>query len=218
MASLSTLRLADKLAAKLLFVAGAYLLGSIPSAYLMGRWRRGIDVRRVGSGNVGGSNLRETVGLWATVAVGLFDVAKGALPAWLGLRLGLGETVACLAGLAAVVGHNWSLWLRFQGGRGMASTLGILLILFPAGLLWVLSALMLGALTHWVPLLHGLSVLALPLLSLGLGEADVVTLTGVALAVLMVVKRIEANEGRQTLSPDLRRVWCMRLLYDRDEK
>jgi glycerol-3-phosphate acyltransferase PlsY len=210
--------LADKLAAKLLFVAGAYLLGSIPSAYLIGRWRRGIDVRWVGSGNVGGSNLRETVGLWATVAVGLFDVAKGALPVWLGLRLGLGETVACLAGLAAVVGHNWSLWLRFQGGRGMASTLGILLILFPAGLLWVLSALMLGALTHWVPLLHGLSVLAVPLLSLGLGEADVVTLTGFALAVLMVVKRIEANEGRQTLRPDRRRVWCIRLLYDRDEK
>ena len=77
---------------------------------------------------------------------------------------------------------------------------------------------MLGALTHWVPLLHGLSVLAVPLLSLGLGEADVVTLTGFALAVLMVVKRIEANEGRQMLSPDRRRVWCIRLLYDRDEK
>jgi glycerol-3-phosphate acyltransferase PlsY len=150
--------------------------------------------------------------------VGLFDVVKGALPVWLGLRLGLGEIVACLAGLAAVVGHNWSLWLRFQGGRGMASTLGVLLIVFPAGLLWVLGALLLGAVTHWVPLLHGLSVLAVPLLSLGLGEADVVTLTGVALAVLMVVKRIEANEGRQTLRPDRRRVWCVRLLYDRDKK
>jgi glycerol-3-phosphate acyltransferase PlsY len=175
-------------------------------------------MRRVGSGNVGGTNLRETVGLWATVAAGLFDVAKGALPVWLGLHLGLGKTVACLAGLAAVVGHNWSLWLHFQGGRGMASTLGVLLILFPAGLVWVLGALMLGALTHWVPLLHGLGVLTVPLLSLWLRQADVVTLTGVALASLMVVKRIEANEGRQALRSDRRRVWWNRLLYDRDEK
>ncbi len=204
--------------AALLYVVGAYLLGSIPTAYLVGRWRRGIDVRRVGSGNVGGSNLRATVGLWATVAVGLFDVAKGALPAWLGLRLGLDETAALLAGLAAVAGHDWSPWLGFQGGRGMATTLGVLLILFPVGLLWILGALALGALTGWVALLHGLGVLTVPLLSLWLGQRAAVTLVGVALASLMVVKRVEANEGRQALRPERRRVWVNRLLVDRDEK
>jgi glycerol-3-phosphate acyltransferase PlsY len=206
------------LAATLLFVVGAYLLGSIPTAYLVGRWRRGIDVRRVGSGNVGGSNLRATVGLWATVTVGLFDVGKGALPVWLGLRLGLGETVALLAGLAAVAGHNWPPWLRFQGGRGMASTLGVLLVLFPVGAAWILGALALGALTGWVALFHGLGVLTVPLLNCWLHQPGVVTLTGVTLALLMVVKRLEANEGRQALRLDRRRVWLNRLLFDRDEK
>lgn len=201
-----------------LLVAGAYLLGSIPTAYLVGRWRRGIDVRQVGSGNVGGSNLRATVGLWATVAVGLFDVTKGALPVWLGMRLGLDEMAACLAGLASVAGHNWSPWLRFQGGRGMASTLGVLLVLFPVGLVWVLGALALGRLTGWVALLHGVGVLTVPLLSGWLGQPAAVTLTSVALVLLAAVKRIEANEGRRALSPDRRRVWFNRLLFDRDEK
>jgi glycerol-3-phosphate acyltransferase PlsY len=181
-------------AAALLYVVGAYLLGAIPTAYLAGRWRRGIDVRRVGSGNVGGSNLRATVGLWATVAVGLFDVAKGALPAWLGLRLGLDETVALPAGLAAVAGHDWSPWLGFQGGRRMASTLGVLLILFPVGLLWILGALALGA------LLHGLGVLTVPLLSLWLGQRAAVTLVGVALASLYVGFRGQRTLRRGELS------------------
>ena len=83
----------------LLFVFGAYLLGAIPTAYLLARWLRGVDLRQVGSGNVGGSNLRATVGTWATIAVGLFDIAKGALPVWLAQRVGLGETEAVLAPL-----------------------------------------------------------------------------------------------------------------------
>ena len=116
-----------------LLLIGAYLLGSLPTAYLLARWLRGIDLREVGSGNVGGSNLRATVGLWATVSVGLFDVAKGALPICLAQQVGLGETTAIGAGLAAIAGHNWPPWLSFRGGRGMASTLGVLLVLFPLG-------------------------------------------------------------------------------------
>jgi glycerol-3-phosphate acyltransferase PlsY len=201
----------------LLFLIGAYLLGSFPTAYLLARWLRGIDLREVGSGNVGGSNLRATVGLWATVSVGLFDVAKGALSVWLARQIGLGETTATGAGLAAIAGHNWSPWLSFQGGRGMASILGVLLVLFPSGLAWVLGALALGALTGQVALLHGLGVLSLPLLSLALGEKNATTWTATALVGLVIIKRLEANQGRQALTPSQRRLWLTRLLHDRDK-
>jgi glycerol-3-phosphate acyltransferase PlsY len=200
-----------------LFIIAAYLVGSIPTAYLVGKWRRGIDLRQVGSGNVGGSNLRRTVGAWATVAVGLFDIGKGALPVWLGLQLEHGDTTAILAGLAAVVGHNWSLWLHMQGGRGMATTLGVLLILFPPGVAWILGFLALGALTRQVALLHAIGVMTVPLLSCWLGQSSAVTLAGTALPILMFVKRLEANQGRRALEAQQRRVWVNRLLHDRDE-
>ncbi len=197
----------------LLFVAGGYLLGSIPTAYLLARWRRGVDIRQVGSGNVGGSNLRATVGLWATVTAGLIDIAKGALPPLVGESIGLSETTGILAGLAAVVGHDWSLWLGFQGGRGQATILGLLLVVFPAGLLWVVGFLLLGAAARQVAALHGLGVLTLPLLSLALGESTLITQMTLAMVLLMVVKRLEANSR---FKPYQRDVWTNRLIYDRN--
>jgi glycerol-3-phosphate acyltransferase PlsY len=197
----------------LLFVVGGYFLGSIPTAYLLARWRRGVDIREVGSGNVGGSNLRATVGLWATVTVGLFDIVKGALPPLVAEPIGLSETTGILAGLAAVVGHNWSLWLGFQGGRGQATILGLLLVVFPAGLLWVAGFLLLGAAARQVAALHALGVLTLPVLSLALGQPALITQMTLAMVLLMVVKRLEANDRFRPLQRD---VWANRLIHDRD--
>jgi glycerol-3-phosphate acyltransferase PlsY len=199
--------------ADFLFVVGGYLLGSVPTAYLLARSRRGVDIRKVGSGNVGGSNLRATVGLWATVTVGLFDIAKGALPPLVAEPIGLSETTGILAGLAAVVGHDWSVWLGFQGGRGQATILGLLLIVFPAGLLWVVGFLLLGAAARQVAALHGLGVLTLPLFSVALGESTLITQMTLAMVLLMVVKRLEANER---FKPYQRSVWIHRLIHDRD--
>ncbi len=214
----------------ILLVSGGYLMGSLPTAYLLGRWRLGIDVREVGTRNVGGANLKEPLGVWATVAVGATDLAKAALPVWLGLRLGLGEPTAFLAGAAAVIGHDWSIWLGFQGGRGAASTLGVLCVAFPAGAAWVLASLAMGGALRNTGLLHLIGVTSLPALTLLLGLPASVTLLTVGLATLMVVKRLEANarfgppprdlgegplpgsaeDGRQPF-------WLQRLLYDRDE-
>jgi glycerol-3-phosphate acyltransferase PlsY len=202
----------------LVFVVGAYLFGSIPNAYLLGRWLRGIDLREVGSGNVGGSNLHRTVGAWATIVIGLIDIAKGALPVWLASRTGQPQTTAILSGLAATAGHDWPPWLSFQGGRGMACTLGVLLLLFPVGVAWVLGLMAVGAIVRCVALLHGLAVVTLPLLSLGLGRPAAINLTNLALAGLMIVKRIEANQGLDALKPEQRGVWTNRLLYDRDRR
>jgi glycerol-3-phosphate acyltransferase PlsY len=105
----------------LLVVAG-YLLGSIPTGLLLAR-RAGIDPRRAGSGNIGATNVG-----FLTLAG---DLAKGALPTWLALRLGAGETVTGLTGLAAVLGHLFPPWLRFHGGKGVATALGAILVLAP---------------------------------------------------------------------------------------
>jgi glycerol-3-phosphate acyltransferase PlsY len=202
----------------LAFLAAGYLSGSIPSAYLLARWRRGVDIRRVGSGNVGGSNLRDVVGVWATVLVGLVDIAKAALPAWLAEASGLGPDTAVWVGVAAVAGHNWSPWLRFQGGRGIACSLGVLLVLFPAGVAWVLGALALGAILGEVALFNGLGLLTLPLLSRWLGEPAAVTGLSLGLAALMIVKRLEANRGSAALDVAGPGVLWNRLLHDRDRR
>jgi glycerol-3-phosphate acyltransferase PlsY len=113
----------------LLVVAG-YLLGSIPTGLLLAR-RAGIDPRRAGSGNIGATNVLRTAGRRLGFLTLAGDLAKGALPTWLALRLGAGETVTGLTGLAAVLGHLFPPWLRFHGGKGVATALGAILVLAP---------------------------------------------------------------------------------------
>lgn len=114
-------------------IALAYLVGSVPFAFLLSR-RRGIDLRRVGSGNVGATNVLRTSGVRiAVIAMGL-DVVKGAVAVIVAERLigGLGTPVA--AGLASVFGHIYPIWLRFRGGKGVATAAGVFAVLTPAAL------------------------------------------------------------------------------------
>lgn len=201
-----------------LLIIGAYLLGSIPSAYLLARWRRGIDPRTVGSGNVGASNLRLTVGLWATLLVGAIDIAKGAVPVWLGLKLGLGAPTAYVAGVAAVIGHNWSVWLRFQGGRGGATTMGVFLAAFPAATAWILALVTVGGLVRWAAPLHALGVLSVPAWSVLFGRPAAVFYLSLVMIALMLIKRLEANTRFAAPPRQRAEVWRNRLLLDRDRR
>jgi glycerol-3-phosphate acyltransferase PlsY len=204
------------LGSALLILLG-YLLGSIPAAYLAGRWLRGIDLRRYGSGTVGGSMVWEHVTRWAIVPAGLFDVLKAAFPAWLSLQLGLGSGVAAAAGLAAAVGHNWPVFLRFTGGRAMSCFLGIWVALFPWGSVWMLVFLAVGYLLGDSAPWALASLVTLPLLyDLADGPAVTVPVVGVML-LLTFVKRLEAN--RRPLpppGPERQRVLLRRLFLDRD--
>jgi len=109
-----------------------YLLGSIPSAYIAARLIKGKDIRQMGVGNVGGLNTYREVGLWPAVAVAIVDIGKGtaavAIAYWL---LALPQPFVLAAGLAAIVGHMWMVFLKFSGGRGMGTTVGALAILMP---------------------------------------------------------------------------------------
>lgn len=109
-----------------------YLLGSIPSAYIATRLAAGKDIRQLGGGNVGGLNVYREVGPWPAIAAGIVDVGKGAgavaIAKW---GLNVPDAYVLLAGLASVIGHNWMVWLKFSGGKGMGATIGALLVLCP---------------------------------------------------------------------------------------
>ena len=200
-----------------LLIIGGYLLGSIPTAYLVTRWTRGVDLRRYGSGTVSGSMVWEHVARWAVFPVGLFDMFKATLPAWLGLQLDLGLPVAAAAGLAAVAGHNWPLYLRFTGGRGLGTFMGVLLVIFPWGFPWMLVFLAIGwALGDSAPWALA-SLVTLPLFALVIGGPDVVAPATGAMLLLTLGKRLEAN--RRPLPPpgeERTKVILRRLFLDRD--
>lgn len=110
-----------------------YLLGSFPTGFLVGL-SKGVDVRKYGSGATGGTNVQRTVGWGPAVITGLGDVGKGVLAAYVGLRL-YGQAGYALAGFGAVVGHAWPVWLKFKGGKSVATGAGALLLQHPLAFL-----------------------------------------------------------------------------------
>ena len=120
-----------------LLLAASYLLGSIPSSYLAARWTRGIDLREHGSGNLGATNTFRVLGPRIAAPVMVFDVMKGFLPTLLFPRWD-GSAVwiwALLYGAAAIVGHMFSIYMRFRGGKGVATAGGVFLALAPQAVL-----------------------------------------------------------------------------------
>lgn len=197
-----------------------YLLGSIPTAYLVGRLLRGRDLRQYGSGTVSGSMVYEHVARWAIVPVGLFDVAKAALPAWFALQLNLGMGVAVASGLAAAVGHNWPIFLHFTGGRGLSTFVGLLLVVFPWGIPWLLIPLAIGYfIFNDSPPFALFSMATLPILAYYLDGTVAVVWGTIFMLIIMVIKRVEAN-GRPLPADrvDRRQVLLRRLILDRDIK
>ncbi|OTA41379.1 MAG: hypothetical protein A6D92_07280 [Symbiobacterium thermophilum] len=166
------------------------MLGSIPVGYLMGRLR-GIDVRRYGSGATGGTNVLRTLGPWAALFTVLCDIGKGLLAAYLGERLA-GEWGFVAAGLLASLGHSYPVWLRFRGGKSVATSGGVMLLHYPLAVLVGIAA---GALavvpTRWVSLGSLTASLAV-VLQLFLLDAPLShRLLVVALAVVIYVRHWE---------------------------
>lgn len=130
------------------WLLASYLVGAIPTSYLVGRIFRGIDLRLVGSRNLGATNLYRTMGWKYAVPVGLFDVAKGVIPvAVFGPQVTAVPLFPVYCGIAAVLGHVFSLFVGFKGGKGVATAAGMLLALAP---LAVLAVAVVWALTVWL--------------------------------------------------------------------
>lgn len=116
-----------------LLLIGGYLLGSVPFAFLLARRLRGVDLRRTGSGNVGATNVMRTAGPRTAMAVVALDVMKGAVAVMLVDRAAPGSVAPVAAGVAAILGHVYPVWLRFRGGKGVATAFGVFGVLAPPG-------------------------------------------------------------------------------------
>jgi glycerol-3-phosphate acyltransferase PlsY len=106
-------------------IMGAYLVGSVPTAYLVAKYYRGIDIRQYGPGHVGVGSIWALTPKKVSLPVVLFDLGKGMGMVWAAKLLGMDVTVQVAVGLAAIVGHNWPVFLRFNGGRGILTALGV---------------------------------------------------------------------------------------------
>ena len=172
-----------------------YLLGSIPAAFIITRIVKGRDIRHIGGGNVGGLNVFREVGLWPALSVGVVDLGKGAaavaVAKW---GLNVPDAYVLLAGLASVIGHNWMLWLKFSGGKGMGATMGTLLVLLPVfgyplqlGIFFGIIIVPL-LITRNIALSMFLGLAALPIIIWFGTHSGYATIISVALLLVIVVK------------------------------
>ena len=192
-------------------VAG-YLLGSIPSGYLAGRWLKGIDIRQEGSGSTGATNVLRVVGKGPALAVFVVDVLKGALAVLLAKAVlePLGQPLSpagwqidgwiVLAGLAGLAGHIWPIWLGWKGGKAVATGLGMLLgVSWPVGLACFGIFLAVLTFSRIVSLSSVVAALSLPLLmvgSFGSGGIRPAYLLLAVLTTVLVVWRHRSNLER----------------------
>ena len=204
----------------ILVIAGTYLWAGVPSAYLAGRFFKGIDIRKYGSGNVGSANVMTHVGRRTGFLLGAFDcLGKGTLPVLAARLLDQSVAVQAGAGLAAIAGHNWSPYLRLTGGRGVATAVGVIFGFHMFGEILVLAVVM-GIIGHYVFHETGfwtlMSMFALPPLAYIFGRDTEIVYVGVAIGGLLMLKRLTANWEAPPRDYAFAKVMACRALWDRD--
>ena len=197
-------------------IVGSYLLGSVSLSFVAGKKASGKDLTRVGSGSAGAANVWQQGS--RSMAVGAFagDIAKGIIPVVVARMLGLGLPVELAAGLASVAGHNWSVFLGFRGGRGIATTIGLLLMVAPKELALAVLIAAVGLPLRQLALFALFGLVSLPVMGWWWGQAQVLIAGQVAILLLAIAKRLEANRAWR-VSPGKR--WLVlryRLIFDRD--
>ena len=177
-------------------IGAAYLIGSIPFALILARRYGAADLRLVGSGNLGAANVMRASGAAAGVIVALLDMAKGAASVWIAARIEPGPVVPAAAGLAAIVGHVYPVWLQFRGGKGVATACGVFSMLTPLALPPALAIFTVAVwLTKYISLGSVLASVALPPLAYALGSSAPVVIAACAAAAIIVFRH-RANVGR----------------------
>ena len=177
-----------------------YLLGSIPSGFLAGQWCKGIDLRTIGSGSTGATNVLRNVGKGPALAVFLVDVAKGAAAVLLARSLNptsaLIDWIQVLAGLAALAGHIWPVWLGFKGGKAVATGFGMFLgLAWPVGLACFGMFMAVFSISRIVSLASVVAAVSLPLL-MAAGSDSNANLVVALVAMLLVLWRHRSNIQR----------------------
>lgn len=172
-------------------IIGSYVLGSVPFGLYVGQMWANIDIRSQGSGNIGTTNVLRTLGTVPAALVLVLDAAKGLVPVVVAGKLGFADGAVALAALAAVAGHSWSVFLKFSGGRGVATALGILIGLAPlaaaslAGLFAIIAVS-----TGYVSLGSIVASALLPVALTLFGAPPAYIVTGGLLAVVSVLRHL----------------------------
>jgi glycerol-3-phosphate acyltransferase PlsY len=173
-----------------------YGVGSLPLGFLLTNRLKGIDLRRVGSGNVGAANVHRTAGLGFALLVVAIDVAKGAGSVLLATRLAGGLDASVTAGVAAIVGHVYPVWLRFRGGKGVATACGVFATLAPIATAVAAAGFVATVwITRYVSLGSVVATAALPLLA-WLLDSPLPVVAGGTIAALLIIPRHAGNLAR----------------------
>ena len=173
---------------KILILFFGYILGSIPSGYLAGRWLADIDLREIGSGSTGATNVLRNVGKGPAVIVFLVDVVKGIGAVLLAKALNFGEAWEVAAGITALAGHIWSVWLRWQGGKAVATGLGVFLGLsWPVGLASLGIFLTILSFSRIVSLASIIASISLPLIMFLSFQEDRISIAYISVSLVAMI-------------------------------
>ncbi|MBV8171744.1 MAG: glycerol-3-phosphate 1-O-acyltransferase PlsY [Candidatus Eremiobacteraeota bacterium] len=178
-------------------IIAAYFIGSIPFGVIVGRSLFGIDPRKVGSGNIGAANALRAMGFWGAILTLAGDVFKGIVPTAIAVYvLHAPPLVVAAVGLATIIGHTWSIFLHFEGGKGVATGLGVLVVLsFWAALVWAIVFLTTALTTRFASLSSILATASAPI-ALLLLHAPWPYVVYAVISLALVLWRHQANIGR----------------------
>ncbi len=173
---------------EIILVLVCYLLGSIPFSYIFSKVFGGVDIRAKGTGNVGATNVLRTLGIKIALASLLGDFCKGVLAAWLGFNIG-GDTLGALCASAVVIGHCWPIFLGFRGGKGVATSAGVLLVLIPPVMFMILlTFITVIAVTRYVSLGSVFGAAMLPFILMLMHQPWSYIIMGFALSAMVIFR------------------------------
>ena len=194
----------------------AYLIGSFPSAYIAGRLGKGIDIRQVGTRNMGAMNVFYQIGFIAGLLVLAVDIGKGAAAVALAHWLGVPMIAELLAGAVVVIGHSFPVWLKFRGGRGGATCIGVLIFLMPWGIPFYLVIFGVGLLlTRYPTLSYSVAFLCFPFIAWLIYHSGALVAFSIGILLLPVIKYIPRIKEMRATGGNWRRVFLRRNLKDR---
>ena len=206
----------------IILIICSYLFGSIPASYLAAR-SRGIDLRQTATRQVGAGNLWRTTTRKLGLAVGCFDFLKGMFMVSMAYLAGLDTGQQLVVGLATIIGHNWPVFLRFHGGRGIATAIGIVMILpilndispWPS-VIGIGAVVFVTILFRSSPLPVFCGAASLPITTWLFGEKNAVVLAYLAMFLVIIIKRLTAQPSGQAPSISRSELLFNRLIFDRD--
>jgi glycerol-3-phosphate acyltransferase PlsY len=199
-----------------LSIIGGYLIGSCPTAYITGRLRSGVDIREVGSRNMGAMNVFYTMGAGYGLLVLLVDIGKGVAAVFLARSLGMPDEVQLAAGGMAVIGHGFPVFLKFRGGKGGATCIGVLSFLMPWALLIGIGIFLVALLiTRYPTFSYSLALLCAPFVAWLIEHSGMLVIFSILLLLIPAIRYIPRVKEMRTKAGSWRHVFQRKGLQDR---